>query len=109
MSHRSVFAALKATGIPFMHMAWPKDDAPALPWGVFLVDDDATFIADGERFCKAARWRVELYQKTRDRLVEQKVEQAIEQTFGPYRRGEQWVDDENCLMAVYEFTEIERN
>ena len=36
------------------------------------------------------------------------VEDAILRDFGPFRRYESWISDENCLMVAYHFTEIER-
>ena len=103
-----MFAALKATGVPSTHMAWPVNSAPPLPWAVFYLDDDLKLNADNRRWASRGTCVVELYQKAADPALEGKVESAINEAFGDYDKTETWVDSEDCLMTIYRFTVIER-
>lgn len=109
MSRKQVAAALKASGIPFAHMAWPVNQAPDLPWCVFYLDEDSRLHADNRRWASYGSWIVELYQKAADSAVEEAVEDAVATAFGDYSKSETWVDSEDCLMTSYRFTVIERS
>lgn len=109
MSRKQVAAALKASGIPFAHMAWPVNQAPDLPWCVFYLDEDSRLDADNGRWASCGTWAVELYQKAADSAVEKAVEDAVTTAFGDYYKSETWVDSEDCLMTSYRFTVIERS
>lgn len=111
MSHERVFNAIKETGVPCAHMAWPKGSAPALPWCVYYLGDNhgyyGGFYADDTNYANCNLWIVELYMEYRDSEIEKKIEDAIN-TISPFRRYEVWVEKENCMMVSYMFTEIER-
>lgn len=107
MSHKDVYAALKATGIPAVHMAWPEGSAPPLPWCVYLLDERNDVYADNGNYVVVPSWTVELYEKARDAEVEGKIESALSSAFGSFTKQELWVESENCLEVVYGFTEIE--
>ena len=102
-------AALSATGIPIAHLSWPTGSAPELPWMVFYLSDDRRLNADNIRWNSFTEWTVELYQKNASEEVESLVEGAINDSFGDYYKEEMWLDDEQCVMTSYTFTEIERS
>ena len=95
MSREDVFSALKSTGIPWAHMAWPKGKAPDLPWGVYRAEEPG-FAADDT---------TELYTKSYDPALVKAVEEAIA-PWGKHSKTEAWIDEENCLVTYFEFTEI---
>lgn len=109
MSRKAVCAALDSTEVSSAHMAWPVNAAPPLPWITFYLDEDNALDADNGRWASHGRWVVELYQKAADSEVEGRVESAITEAFGDFRKTETWVDSEDCLKTSYRFTVIERN
>ena len=109
MSGERVFDAMNCVGIPIARGAWPKDKAPNLPWAVYRMDSVGAFEADDVNYAEVPRWEVDLYQKTVDPSLEQAIEEAITNEFGPYERYEQWMNDENCMVTVYLFKEWREN
>lgn len=99
---------LDEIGIPCVHMAWRQGSAPDLPWAVFYLDDDAHMCADNRRWESHPRWCVELYQFASDALLEEALEEALIGHYGDYYKTEAWVDEEDCLMTSYVFTDLER-
>ena len=105
MSHADVMSCVSAV-VPCAHMAWPKGRAPALPWAVFYADSGEPLGDDGA-FGSVTSWVVELYQRSRDAALERSLEAALRASFGPFRRGESWVSDVDCLMTAYYFDEFD--
>ena len=99
----AVAAALKATGLPFTHYAWPTGKAPALPWCVWLEDDHGETFADDTNYAELPRMRVELYQKNFDQQVLEGVRGALRE-LGPTSERSQWVETEGCEMTAFELT-----
>lgn len=99
----AVAAALKATGLPFTHYAWPTGKAPALPWCVWLEDDHGETFADDTNYAELPRMRVELYQKNFDQQVLESVRDALRE-LGPTSERSQWVESEGCEMTAFELT-----
>lgn len=89
-------------------MAWPKGAAPELPWAVHYVDETVGLYADDAERTTVSSMVVELYERQSDSELEERVRNALEGEFGPTRRTESWVADENCLEVVFYFTAIER-
>lgn len=106
MSKQDVYSIAEDAGIPAVHMAWPIGSAPSLPWFVFYVSNQSGFNADDTMYAPVYRWALELYQKTSDEELEAKVEQSILEKFGSFSKSESWVEDENCLMTTYYFTDM---
>lgn len=103
MSREQVYNALKTSGLPVAHCAFPVGKAPKLPWVVFKIDDDTTFYADNSRYQEQYLWRVDLLEKYADEQVEQKVEDAICSLTKTYSKDETWSDSEGCLMTIFTF------
>lgn len=99
----AVAAALKATGLPFTHYAWPTGKAPALPWCVWLEDGHGETFADDTNYAELPRVRVELYQKNFDQQVLEGVRGALRE-LGPTSERSQWVETEGCEMTAFELT-----
>ena len=108
MSHKDVQATVKSVGIPCAHLAFPKGTAPKLPWAVYAENDTDGVCADNILYVPRHEWRVELYEASRDGELEEKLAQAIEQAFSPVRRYESWIEEENCLMVTFYFTEFDK-
>lgn len=106
MTPSKVVATVESCGIPCAHECFPEGSAPPLPWTVYYLDTTDNVHADNSTFRFKARWIVELYEKAKDSELEMAIFNAIEENFSPPSMDETWVDDENCLMVVYRFTEI---
>ena len=101
--HSDVFSALKATGIPGTHVAWPTGKAPALPWWTYRMRQSNSFHADDSNYTSTPRFRVELFEAAPDPEVEGKIAAAVE-SIGPYERYDDWSPDEKCFITAFEFT-----
>lgn len=99
----AVAAALRSTGLPFTHYAWPSGKAPELPWCVWLEDGRGETFADDTDYAELPRMRVELYQKNFDQQVLGSVRDALRE-LGPTSERSQWVETEGCEMTAFEFT-----
>ena len=99
----AVAAALRKTGLPFTHYAWPTGKAPALPWCVWLEDGHGETFADDTNYAELPRMRVELYQKNFDQQVLDGVRGALRE-LGPTSERSQWVETEGCEMTAFELT-----
>lgn len=106
MSRADVVAAVKAAGIPCVHMAWPKGSAPRLPWAAFYLDSQSGAEADDSVYAPVMRWVVELYQKEPDEALEARLEGSLQAAFGPFDKSESWVEQEGCTQTAYRFTQI---
>ena len=103
MSREKIFEALKTSGLPVAHCAFPVGKAPKLPWVVFRIDDDTTFFADNKRYEVQYTWRVDLLEKFADEQTEKKVEDAISTLTKTYTKDETWSNSEGCLMTIFTF------
>lgn len=104
MSRNEVYAALKSTGIPWAHVAWPYGQSPDLPFGL-LIEEDPGFAADDSKYARSARYTAELYTKFYDPALAKAVEDAIA-PWGNCSKTEAWIAEENCCVTYFEFTEI---
>ena len=90
-------------------MAWPVDASHPLPFAVYYIDRVRGHYADNKLYKTVTRWTVELHQYTRDAEIQEALEAAIAEQFGTYKiDGEEWIEDDQCFMTVYGFTEIEK-
>ena len=106
----AVAAALRSTGLPFTHRAWPTGKAPALPWCVWLEDGHGETFADDTNYAELPRMRVELYQKNFDQQVLGSVRDALGavrsalRAIAPTSERTDWVESEGCWMTAFELT-----
>lgn len=106
MSNKDVVKAVKEAGLPVAHLCFPTGSAPALPWCVYMLEEDTKLNADNIRWFANPRWRVELYHLQNDEECVEKLETALTNSFGDYYKEEDWLEDEACIVTAYEFTEI---
>lgn len=106
-----IVGAIRSTGLPVTHLAWPEQaaqGAPPLPWCVWREDGGGEFFAQGENWAQVPRFAVELYERAPDAGTHEAVESAIREAFGPTRRYESWVEEEHCLMTTWYFNDTKR-
>ena len=102
-AYEHVYATVTACGIPGTLEAYPVGEVPALPWFVYLLDDGGEFPADDTDYAGIPRFRVELYEETRDADLESSIATAIRDAYGPVRIMPEYIPDEDCRMVAYEF------
>lgn len=98
-----VYQTILACGIPGTLAAYPVGCVPPLPWFVYLMDGDGGLAADDCNYAEVPRFRVELYEKTRDAELESAVAEAIREAYGPVTVLPEWVSDEGVYMVAYSF------
>lgn len=106
MSHRTVNEAV-SKHVPCCHMEWPNDGNPPVPYACYLLDYDQPIVAGDAQIAVRRKWMVELYEKRRDRALEEALANELRAEFGSVRRDENWIENDNLLQVVYTFYEIE--
>lgn len=89
-----------------VHMAWPEGSAPDLPWAVWYVDEERGFCSDDSKGPRETWWCVELYERSCDYDLHDELESAIEDAYGPCKKTESWLSDEDAVATVFTFKEI---
>ena len=105
MSHQDVYGVVSGF-VPCAHMEFPNDTAPAPPFACYY-GEDRPIAADDCQLAVIHRWTVELYEKRRDSKLERELADALRAEFGNVRREESYVENENLLMVIYTFRQIE--
>lgn len=106
MSHASVYEAV-AKHVPCCHMEFPNDTQPDPPFACYLLDYGRPIVAGDVQIGVRNKWMVELYEKRRDRELEEAIQASLIGRFGSVRRDEQWIENDSLLQVVYTFYEIE--
>ena len=106
MSHEKVYKAV-SQHVPCCHMEWPNDSKPDPPFAAYLLDYDIPICAGDVQIAVKRKWMVELYEKRRDRKLEEELATTLRTEFGSVRRDENWIENDNLLQVVYTFYEIE--
>ena len=106
MSHESVYEAVSAH-VPCCHMEWPSGKEPPVPFACYLLDYDKPVAAGDAEVAVRRKWMVELYESRRDAALEKALGDGLRERFGPVRRDEQWIENDNLLQVVYTFYQIE--
>ena len=102
-AYEDVYSVACSVGVPGTLEAWPIGKAPSLPWFVYLLDEDGGLDADDDNYADVPRFRIELYEETRDSELEGSMEEAIREAFGPVSVIAEWIPDENARMVAYGF------
>ncbi len=105
MSHKDVYGTVSQY-VPCTHMEWINDSAPELPWACYY-GEDYPICAGDVQIAVTHRWTVELYEKRRDKELEENLANALREEFGNVRRDESYVENDNMLIVIYKFRQIE--
>ena len=103
-AYQDVYQTVLACGVPGTLEAYPVGKVPPLPWFVYLLDGDGGVDADDTDYAELPRFRVELYEATRDADLESSISEAIRDAYGPVRVMPEWIADEGVRMVAYEFS-----
>lgn len=80
---------------------WPINEAPALPFVCYFTTSDDNFAADNINYYKRPVYAVELYNKTRDFVLEGLFEQAFADAGLYFSKEAEYLEDENCWVTVF--------
>lgn len=105
MSHADVYRIVSAF-VPTTHMEWPNDSMPDLPMACYYGSDNS-ISADDFQIAVRHRWTVELYEKRRDAQLEKDLANALRAEFGQVNREESYIENDNVLMVIFTFYQIE--
>lgn len=105
MSHADVYRVVSEF-VPTTHMEWPNDSMPDLPMACYYGSDNS-ISADDFQIAVRHRWTVELYEKRRDAQLEQNLANALREEFGQVNREESYIENDNVLMVIFTFYQIE--
>lgn len=100
MTLEEIKVRLSGTGYPVAYRAWPEEQAPPMPYLLFLAAGSDNFAADGGVYQSFTRVQIELYSKLKDQAAEEKVESALGFTF--WEKTEIYLDSEKCYEVLYE-------
>lgn len=79
-----------------------EDNAPALPFIAFYVDDTDNFKADNKVYLKRSIMIIELYTAKKDPTVEEALESALDAAGIPYDYTETYIESEKLYQISYE-------
>lgn len=100
MSVKRLVNQLESTGLPVTYLAWPENDAPALPYICYLDEGSNPTFADGQVYYSYDDVRVELYTRIRSADVEMRVEAALAGYH--WKKDNAYLDTELCFKITYD-------
>lgn len=98
---KTIYTALKTSGIKATYRAWPEGKAPKLPFICYLEDGSSNFAADNVVYYPKNDYRVELYTEKKDPTTEALVENALAAFV--WQKTETYIDTERCYEIIYTF------
>jgi hypothetical protein len=98
-------AWLEITGEPVAETAFIPNDAPPLPYIVYL-DTVKRGGGDMKNMMQNHSLTVERYSETSEDNA--RLEALFEAQAIKYKKEKQWLSDEECFMTIYDFDLIER-
>ena len=81
--------------------AFPDNEAPELPFIVYLERDSETFAADNRSYFLSCTVDIELYTEARAPAMERLAEDALTDAGIVYTKSIDYLDSERCYMTVY--------
>ena len=101
MTQAEVYQVLQGSGIPFAYHHWEKP--PKLPWGVYLIENENKFYADGEMYYHIASYLVELYTEKKDLEKEWLIDQVLQGAGISYAKSGSYISGQKLYQTIYEF------
>lgn len=84
------------------YRAFPKNQAPKLPYICYLATQTNNFKADNKVYEVVQGIDVELYTRTKSPETEALIESALDENGIVWEKYEDYIDDENVYMITYE-------
>lgn len=102
MTHKEVYDALAASGLPVTYLQWREGAVPALPYICYYYPNSNNFGADNEVYQNVNRLYVELYTEEKDFETEAQVEAVLGGICGYWNKSETFIDSENMYQTLYD-------
>lgn len=93
---------LAETNLPVAYLAFPADEAPAMPFIVYQETGSDNFGADNKVWHSAMRIQVDLLTSKKNRSTEILLENALDNADIFWERIVEFDDDEDCYRTTYE-------
>lgn len=100
MTQEELYALLSSAGIPFAFHVWRSP--PKLPWGIYQVDGDDVFFADGVPYFSQTQYTVLLYTEIKDPIQEEKLERVFFDANIRFQKTETAIESEKLYEVRYE-------
>lgn len=83
------------------YRAFPKKEAPELPFICYLETNTNNAFADNTVYKKKTSVDVELYTENKDTESEALIEDALSRNMIPWEKTENYIDSEKCFQITY--------
>lgn len=93
---------LTTSGIDFRYHHWKRAKSP--PFGVFYIESNSNFAADGGVFIKMSNVVVELYTNSKEPERERDIEEILDALELYYDKVETYVESEKLYQVAYSLT-----
>lgn len=103
-----ILNGLENFGNKVAYRAFPKGEAPDLPYICYLITGTNNFMADDVVYKEVFDINVELYTRTKEPQYEAEIEAAFLAEKITWNKTEMYLEDEDMYMIVYsiELTEV---
>ncbi|MCI9576621.1 MAG: hypothetical protein HFJ84_08165 [Clostridiales bacterium] len=102
MTQTELYQVLQGSGIPFAYHHWEKPPKQ-LPWGVYFLEYENKFYADGTLYYHIAGYRAELYTDKKDLNAESFLDNAFNQAGISYAKTGSYINGQKLYETTYEF------
>lgn len=93
---------LDEIGIDYRYHHFETTEAVPPPFIVWTTPEDANFFADGVVYVADSNIDIELYTDAKDFELEQRIEAVLARNNIPWRKSEQYIEEENLYEVLYE-------
>lgn len=100
MSLQELHDLLQATGLPVAYNVFAEPQQ--LPYLCYLVPYTNNFSADGMVYAQIDHVQIELYTRTKEPAIEQRLEQVLDNAGLFWEKEEEYIDSEHCYQILYE-------
>ncbi len=102
MTLQDLGTVLATTNLPVAYLAFPADEAPAMPFIVYQETGSDNFGADNIVWFSGMRVQIDLLTKRKDRTTEELVETTLTGAGLFWERVPEFDQDEACYRITYE-------
>lgn len=106
MTYKDVKTLIASIGLPYAYYQFTKQTAQPPPFICFYFDTDYDLAADDTNYQKIGELIVELYTETKDFVLEQAVETALNGAGLVYGRNESYIGSERLYLCAFNTTVI---
>lgn len=103
MTLADLYTVLTGVKLPVAYQAFPADQAPEMPFIIYLELGSNNFGADNIVWHSATRIEVDLLCKIKNRTLEETLETSLTTAGIYWERESDHDDDEDCFVTRYNF------